>query len=323
MKAAVLHKFGKSPRYEDFSDPIPQEGEILVQVKAVSLENFDRAQARGSHYSSRQFLPKLPAIIGTDGIGALDDGTLIGFGGMRPPYGSMAELVAIPSTHHVPIPEGVEAAIAAAVPGSTLTALFPLKWGAKLQPDETVLVNGATGFAGKLAVQVAKLVGAKHVVATGRNEASLRSLSSLGADAVIDLRQSDAKVVEAFKREAGESGYHVILDFLWGHPTELLLASIVPEELGFAQHNIRLVQIGEAAGPRTSLPADALRTSGLQITGAGAGLTIEALTEGTSQVWEWIKAGKLRVEIERVPLKEVERAWKRSDLQGKRVVIVP
>ncbi len=323
MKAAVLHKFGKNPRYEDFPDPTPQEGEIFVQVKAIPLENFDRAQARGSHYSSRQFLPKLPAIIGTDGIGALDDGTLIGFGGMRPPYGSMAELVAIPSTHRVPIPEGVDAATAAAIPGSALTALFPLKWGVKLQPDETVLINGATGFAGKLAVQVATLIGAKRVVATGRHEASLRSLSSLGADALIDLKQSDAKVTEAFKREAGESGYHVILDFLWGRPTELLVASVVPEKLSFAQHNLRLVQIGEAAGPRISLPADALRTSGLQITGAGAGLTIEAITEGTSQVWEWIKAGKLHAEIERVPLKEVERAWKQADIHGKRVVIVP
>jgi NADPH:quinone reductase-like Zn-dependent oxidoreductase len=323
MKAAVLHKLGKYPMYEDFPDPTPKDGEMLVRVKAVALENIDRAMARGTHYASRQFLPQLPAIIGSDGIGALEDGKLIGFGGMRPPYGAMAELAIIPQAHQVPVPEGVDAATAAAVPSSTLTSLFPLKWGAKLQPDGTVLVNGATGFAGKLAVQVAKLLGAKRVVATGRNETSLRALPGLGADAVIDLKQSDTKLVAAFKQEAGESGYHVILDFLWGRPTELLIASLVPEELAFAKHTIRLVQIGETAGPRISLPAAALRTSGLEIVGAGSGLTLEAVTESTSQVWEWIKAGKLHAEIERVPLKEVERAWKQADVHGKRVVIVP
>jgi len=321
MKAAVLHRFGKSPRYEDFPDPTPRDGEVVIRMKAVALENFDRALARGVHYSNRQLLPKLPAILGTDGIGALEDGTLIGVGGLRAPYGAMAELVATP--YQVPIPEGIDAAVAASVPSSTLTALFPLKWGAKLQPDETVLINGVTGFAGKLAVQVAKLIGAKRIVATGRNDASLRALSNLAADAVINLQQSDTKLVEALKREAGETGYGVILDFLWGRPTEALVASLVPEELSFAQHNTRLVQIGEVAGPRVSLPANALRTSGLQIIGAGGGLTIEAVTEGASQVWEWIKTGKLHADIERVPLKDIERAWKQTDIHGKRAVIMP
>jgi NADPH2:quinone reductase len=84
MKAAVLHKFGRAPRYEDFPDPTIEDGEILIQVKAVALENFDRAMARGSHYAMRQFLPHLPAIVGSDGIVVSDDGRLIGFGGMKP-----------------------------------------------------------------------------------------------------------------------------------------------------------------------------------------------------------------------------------------------
>lgn len=323
MKAAVLHRFGKAPRYQDFPDPRLEDGEIAVQVRAVALENVDKAMARGSHYASRQFLPRLPAIVGSDGIGTLEDGRLVGFGGVRAPYGSMAELAPIPSTHQVPIPEGVDAATAAAVPGSALASLFPLKSGAQLQPEETVLVNGATGFAGKLAVQVAKLLGATRVVATGRDDASLRALPGLGADAVIDLKQPDKQLAEALTREAGETGYDVILDFLWGRPTELLIATLVPHTLGFARRRVRLVQIGEAAGSRMSLPADALRTSGLEIVGAGGGLTPEAVAEGTSQAWKWITAGKLHAEIERVPLKEVERAWKRTDLHGTRIVIIP
>ena len=323
MKAAVLHHFGSIPRYEDFPDPTPEQDEMLVQVKAVALENIDKAMAKGSHYASHQFLPHLPAIVGTDGIAMRDDGQLIGFGGLHPPYGSMAEKAVIPTIYQIPIPDGVDAATAATVPGSALTSLFPLKWGAKLQPDETVLINGATGFTGKLAVQVSRLLGAKRVVGTGRNAKALEELRDLGADVVIDLKQSDENVVEAFKQEAEASGYQVILDFLWGHPTELLLEALVPRELSFAKHRVRLVQTGEMAGSKISLAAEALRTSGLEILGAGGGLTPEAIAEGTAQVWEWIRAGKLQADIEQVHLKDVEHAWQRTDVKGKRIVIIP
>ncbi|MEP6984513.1 MAG: zinc-binding alcohol dehydrogenase family protein [Chloroflexota bacterium] len=323
MKAAVLHAFGETPRYEDFPDPTVGEDEILIHVKAVALENVDKAVAKGVHFASHQFFPQFPAVISFDGIGTLEDGRLVGFGGMKPPYGSMAEKVVIPKLYYAPIPEGVDAATAAAVPGSTLTSLFPLKWGAKLQPEETVLINGATGFSGKLAVQVAKLLGAKRIVATGRHDESLRALPALGADTVIDLKQSDEKIIAAFKQEAGESGYHVIIDFLWGHITELLIASLVPHEISFARHTTRLVQVGEMAGSTITLPADALRTSGLNIMGGGGNLTPEAIGEGTQLAWEWIKAGKLSADIEQVPLKDIESAWNRTDIQGKRLVIVP
>src|SRR6185312_13958956 len=156
MKAAVLHAFGEAPRYEEFAEPTPGPDDIVLQVRAVALENFDRALARGSHYSTNQLMPTLPAILGTDGIGQREDGELVGFGGMRPPYGSMAERAVIPKPYTAPIPAGVDAAFAATVPSSALTVLFPLKWGAKLQPEETVLIQGATGFTGKLAVQVAR-----------------------------------------------------------------------------------------------------------------------------------------------------------------------
>jgi NADPH2:quinone reductase len=295
----------------------------VIHVKAVPLENIDRAMVKGTHFSTRQFLPQLPAIPGSDGIGQTEDGRLIGFGGMRPPYGSMAERAAIPSAYQVPIPDGVDAVTAASVPSSTLTALFPLKWGAKLQPGETVLINGATGFAGRLAIQVAKLLGAGRIVGTGRDATALQSLHALGTDSVIDLKQSPDRLATAFKDAAGETGYNVILDFLWGRPTETLLKTLVPDKLAFARGRIRLVQIGEAAGPAIMVSADALRTSGLEITGGGGGLTPEAIGEGTTQVWEWIKTGKLQAEVEAVPLKDVERAWGGTDLHGKRIVLVP
>ncbi|HEY7414366.1 MAG TPA: zinc-binding alcohol dehydrogenase family protein, partial [Ktedonobacteraceae bacterium] len=243
--------------------------------------------------------------------------------GLRPPYGSMAEKAVLPKTHCIPIPEGVDAATAATVPASTMTALFALKYGAKLQPDETVLIHGATGFAGTLAVQIAKFLGAQRVIGTGRNAAQLTKLRELGADAVIDLKQSDEALVEAFKQEAGASGYQVILDFVWGHPTELLLEALVPHELSFARRRMRFVQIGEMAGPTIVLPAQTLRTSGLELLGAGSGITPEAVASGTQQMWEWIKAGKLQADIEQVPLKDVESVWKSTGVSSKRTVVVP
>src|SRR5215475_3050520 len=118
MKAAVLHNFGEAPQYEDFPDPAPGPDEILIQVQAVALENVDKAMAAGTHFASRQFLSTLPAIVGFDGIGLLADGRLVGFGGVKAPYGAMAEKTVVPKAYTVPIPEGMEAVTAAAMPAS-------------------------------------------------------------------------------------------------------------------------------------------------------------------------------------------------------------
>src|SRR5262249_28212179 len=109
MKAAVLHQRGEAPRFEDFPDPTVGDDQLLIQVKAIALENIDRAVANGSHFASAQFMPNLPAIVGFDGIGALETGELVGFGGIKPPYGSMAEKVVVPKGYTVPTPEGIDA----------------------------------------------------------------------------------------------------------------------------------------------------------------------------------------------------------------------
>ncbi len=101
------------------------------------------------------------------------------------------------------------------------------------------------------------------------------------------------------------------------------MKALVPREISLAKRRTRLVQIGESAEPTISLPTDALRTSGLEIAGAGTNVAPEDVAEGSKLVWEWIKAGKQSMDIERVPLQEVESAWQRTDLHGKRLVIVP
>lgn len=190
MKAAVVHGFGSVPRYEDFEDPVAAPGDLIVHVKAVALENFDKMVARGAHYASKHMFPKFPAVAGHRGVGALPDGTLVTFAGARPPYGTMAEKAVIPKEYvgcATQVPEDVGPELAAAVPASALTSLLPLKWGVKLEPGQIVLVQGATGVSGKLAVQITRLLGAGRIVGTGREESTLRLLRDLGASATIDL----------------------------------------------------------------------------------------------------------------------------------------
>jgi NADPH:quinone reductase-like Zn-dependent oxidoreductase len=296
----------------------------LIRVKAVALENFDKLVASGKHYGSKHIFPTFPAVVGHSGVGEREDGTLVSFGGAKPPYGTMAEQTVVPeaySAYVTPVPEGVDAMVAAALPAAALTSLLPLKYGtATLQPGATVLVNGATGVSGKLAVQMARLLGAGKVIGTGRDEAGLEAVLKLGADAVIDTRKSDDEVKEAFHREAGE-GYDVVLDYLWGRPTELLLQTLVPKQVGFATHKTRVIEIGQAAGATITLAAEQLRTSGVQIMGGGE-ISPQSVPQAVKQSWEWVKEGKLTMEVEQVPLRDIAEAWERKT-DGKRIVIVP
>lgn len=113
MKAAVLHQVGGVPRYEDFPDPVAGEGEVIINVKAVAVENIDKMIAAGTHFASKQFMAQVPAIPGFDGVGTLPDGTLVGFGNTKPPYGALAEKAVVAESNVVPAPEGIDPAVAA------------------------------------------------------------------------------------------------------------------------------------------------------------------------------------------------------------------
>src|SRR6478672_5460150 len=188
MKAAVLRSLGKPPRFEEFPDPKPSQGEVIVHVKAASLKNIDKMMASGSHYDSHR---ELPVVCGVDGVGILDDGTRVFCGGSRPPYGMMAEQSVVSRARCLAVPEGIDDNTAAALPNPALSSWLPLVWRAELELGETVLILGATGVAGKLAIQIAKHLGAGRVVAAGRNEHVLASLPDLGADAIIALDRPD------------------------------------------------------------------------------------------------------------------------------------
>ena len=313
MKAAVLHERDGVPRYEDFPDPVAGEGEVIVEVKAVAVENVDRAVAAGTHFAGRAMMPELPAIPCFDGIGTLPDGRLVGFGNPRPPYGALAERTVVREGAYAPIPDGLDPSVATVLPSAISGMSMTVAAG--LQPGESVLIQGATGVAGRLAVQVARLLGAGRVVATGRDDEQLREL---GADQVINTKIKD----EDLERAYAENRTDVVVDFLWGRPTEILLRAMVPETFAFPKP-LRLVQIGEVAGADLRVSAESLRTSGVEIYGAAKGLSPETMGAAYGQVLEWAAGGRLTFGVEEVPLSEIETAWQRTDLRGKRLVVKP
>jgi NADPH2:quinone reductase len=319
MKAAVLHKVGGVPRYEDFPDPVPGDHEVIIDVKAVAVENVDKRIAAGTHYASQQYIAQLPAIPAFDGIGALPDGTIVGFGNPRPPYGALAEKTVVPKGAYMPIAEDIDPVIATVL-GTAITGMS-IKTAASFVPGETVLVQGATGVAGRLAVKVARLLGAGRIVATGRDDEQLREVRALGADTVINTAVSDEALAKAYLDAKGD-GYDVVLDYLWGRPTEILLRSLVPESFTFGKPT-RLIQVGESASGALVVAAESLRTSGVEIYGAAKGLSPDTMNEVFGQIVRWTQAGELMFDVVKVPLSDIESAWQRTDLRGSRLVVVP
>jgi NADPH:quinone reductase-like Zn-dependent oxidoreductase len=234
MHAAVLHALGKPPRYEQFPEPVPGDGEVIVHVRAASLKPIDKQLASGSHYATPR---ELPLICGPDGVGYLGDGQRVFFGGPRAPYGAKAQRTVVRRAFSFPVPDGVDDETAAALPNPGVSAWLSLTFRAKLAPGENVLILGATGVTGKLAVKIAKLLGAGRIVAAGRNQQVLSTLRKDGADATIRLDAPAQDLSEAFACEAGPSGFQVVIDYVWGRPTEIFLAAITQKE--FCRGHVR------------------------------------------------------------------------------------
>src|SRR5690349_7191315 len=321
MHAAVLHAIGAVPRYAEFPEPLIKDkaAETLVHVHAASLKPVDKQMASGSHFASRR---ELPCVCGTDGVGQLEDGQRVFFGGPRPPHGAMAERTVVPRAFTFPIPENVDDETAAALPNPGVSAWLSLAYRAKLVQGENVLILGATGITGKLAVKIAKLLGAARVVAAGRNQQALSTLHDLGADATISLALPEKELSEAFLREAGQSGFQVVIDYLWGRPAESFLAAITRREFAVVQSEIRFVQVGESAASTITLPAAVLHSTALTIMGTAGIPPGNVLFEAFQRVMEHAAKGELHIDTERVPLADVENAWQRDQL-GRRLVIMP
>src|SRR5260370_41393406 len=173
MKAAVLYELGNAPRFDEFAEPTAGKDEAVVRVRGASLKAVDRQLASGAHYASPR---ELPVVCGTDGVGGLEDGTRVFFGGPGRPYGAMAERTVAPRAFCFPVPPGIDDDTAAAPPNPGVSAWLSLTHPAKVAPGETVLILGATGVTGQLAVQIAKLLGAKSGIGADGNQQLLRRL---------------------------------------------------------------------------------------------------------------------------------------------------
>ncbi len=319
MDAAVLHTLGKPPRYAQFPEPIAGDGEAIVHVHAASLKPIDKQLASGSHYASPR---ELPVICGSDGVGHLNDGQRVFFGGSRAPYGAMAQRTVVRRAFCFPVPEGVDDETAAALPNPGVSAWLSLAFRARLARGENVLILGATGVTGKLAVRIAKLLGANRVVAAGRNQQVLSALPKLGADATIQLDTPAEDLSEAFARAVGGSGFQVVIDYVWGRPAEAFLAAITRKEFTAIGSETRFVQVGESAGPTISLAAAVLRSTALTILGTAGIPPRDVLVDALQKVMAHAASGELCVETERVPLGDIENAWQR-DQHGRRLVVTP
>jgi NADPH:quinone reductase-like Zn-dependent oxidoreductase len=318
MKAAIVMESGKTPVFADFNDPVPQVGEELVAVTASAISHVTKSRASGSHHTSPG---SLPAVVGIDGVGRTQDGRRVYFVLPEEPFGGMAEKVAVRLHQCVPLPDDVDdiTAAAIAIPGMSSWAAF--KERAHLIAGENVLINGATGTAGRLAVQIAKYMGAKRVIATGRDIVALEQVKALGADATIPLIQSPKELETAFKEQFGGKGVDVVLDYLWGKSAETLI--VAAAKAGKEAVPIRLVQIGAVSGSNITLPGAALRSSALVLMGSGIGsIPLKSLVGAISGVLQAVVPGKLKIETEVVPLANVEETWSKESGNSRVVFVV-
>jgi len=319
MKAAVLYQAGEIPQYADFAEPVPSEHEQLINVKAASIKNLDKGRAKGTHYDKHK---NYPAVVGVDGVGVLADGTRVYAGSAT---GMMGEKALINKHWYVPvpIPDGLDDVTAAALPNPAISAWLSLVYKGKLKEGDTVLILGATGITGKLAVRIARHLGAGKIIAMGRNQ---EALDSLEADVTISLHQSDDEIKQALKAEVLKTPLDVVIDYLWGKPAELLLSTLAGHDLNATiEHVTRYVQVGEMAGSAINLPAAILRSTAIELTGAGGGsISKEVIskiqTEILPEVFKLAAAGKLSIDTLAIPLKDIAEAWQ-QDAQGKRIVI--
>ena len=324
MKAAVVREFGQAPVYTDVADPVPADGTVVGVVQAAALTNLTRMLVAGNHYGSADLVP--PVVAGYDGVVALPDGRR-GYATALPGHGMLAERALVNLAALLEIPENLDAVTAAAAPNPSMSAWLALRDGAQLAPGANLLVLGATGVTGALAVQLAKRdFGAARVVAAGRDPDRLAWLRTVGADAVITLGADELgpAVAQAHRQRP----FDAVLDYLWGEPAEQVLAALGNTGLGGAYHPVRFVQIGQMAGPRIGLDAGLLRSTAITLSGIGIGSIAPAAwaaarTEFLPALFAALAAGELQLATRAEPLAEVETVWSRREPSGTRVVFVP
>jgi NADPH:quinone reductase-like Zn-dependent oxidoreductase len=316
MKAAVVSSFDSAPRYQDFGVPVPaDDDEVLVDVLAAGLHPRVRSQASGSHYTSTDALPLVP---GVDGVGRGPDGLLRYFILPDTTMGAMAEQTVIDVRRSIVLPEGTDPVTVAAAMNPAMSSWVALRQRVSFQAGQDVLVLGATGNAGQMAVQVAKRLGAGQIIAAGRDTGRLAALPALGATATVPLGATDT----ADRLAKAAADVDVVLDYLWGQPAADAMIAIITNRADRSRP-LSWIEIGSVAGPTAPIPSAALRAARLQLVGSGQGSvsTREYLAELNALAQE-LAVGTITVDARPVPLAQVEEAWSATDAKH-RLVLVP
>lgn len=325
MKAAVVTAAGKAPSYSDFDTPVAQAGEELISVRASALSQFTKSRASGAHYSSEG---DFPAVAGSDGVGITQDGRRVYFVLPKAPFGALAEFCVVGSEQCVELPESLDEITAAAIANPGMSAWAALVERAHLVAGETVLVNGATGTAGRLAVQLAKYLGAAKVIATGRNAEELEEVKQLGADVVIPFslgteHPSGAKVYEEALKQVFASGIDVVIDYLWGESAKTVIVAIAKSVDDGTP--VRFVHVGGASGEANiDLPGAALRSSAILLMGSGVkSVRLSVFLQAIKSVFEAVQPAGLKIATTVVPLSEVEATWEKATGKPRVVFSIP
>ncbi len=292
MLAAVVTEFDRPPALQEVPEPMAAgPDEVVVEVLAAGLHPRVRSQANGSHYTSTDDLPLVPGI---DGVGRAPDGSLRYFVLPDTTLGSMAERTVIDLRRSLELPPGSEVHALAAGMNPGMSSWVALRRRVELEPGQTVVVLGAYGNAGRMAVEIARHLGAGQVIGIGRG--------------AIDPAAAEADVV---------------LDYLWGQPAVETMIALVRGRRDSARR-LAWIQIGSVAGPTIELPSAALRSANLQIMGSGQGsVSTAGILEELPALAAELSRGSFTVNPRPVPLADVERAWGEPAAGSERVVITP
>ncbi len=331
MRAAVLRAHGAPPDYSEHPPPRRAAGQALVRVTAAPVNPLDLLCASGTSYFGA---PALPYVPGAQGVGVIEEADRLPAGqrvwfscaaGMAQGDGAMAEFCVADEAAVLPLPDGVDDDLVAALGLSAIAAWMALSWRGELRQGETVLVLGASGTVGQVGVQAARLLGAGRVIAACRDAHGRSRAAELGADATADLAGADqAQIARRLAEAAGgpgsgesDGGVDLVLDPLWGIPAQAALDVLRPGG--------RLVNLGSSAGPAASFGSAPLRSGVLSV----LGYTNNALSAGQKagaldEILAHAAAGRLTTDREALPLEGAAEAWSGCGrAPHKRAVLIP
>lgn len=312
--AALIEAYGEPPRYRSVPAPQADPRHEVAKVLAVGIHPVTRGIASGSHYASSGALPFIPGI---DGVVRRADGSPAYVGG--PGSGTMAERILINPRSAVALPADADPATVAASMNPAMSSWIALHARVPFRPGQSILVIGATGAAGSIAIKVARHLGAGQVIAAGRNTERLDQLLSEGADKVVALSPDDDVTTAALASAAAD--VDIVLDYVWGPLTELAMRAILGARTDHTQL-LDWVHIGGTGGPTITLDGSHLRSNALRLSGSGFG-SVDIQHAGLPELALAVASGALTIRPRPTALADIEKAWTHQDAPGERTVIIP